>query len=234
MRWPGRLWRRTPEASREADETAEARAAATTVGDVKAGGGTKASDAHTASAATPVERPSPGAAALFDALVPDGRHSILDLGLAGDLHLRLLSRYSRQIRFAGLLPEPPEEDAWTSALAALPPNTHHPYDVVLAWDILDRIDPPQRLTLMARLAELTAPTARLYAVVDTSGATTTRPLRSTLIDVNRVSMQPVGPPEPARPALLPAPVERLLAPFEVTQAFTLRSGLREYVALKRG
>lgn len=209
MRWPGRLRRRPPEASRAAGETA-------------------------AAAATPVERPSPGAAALFDALVPDGRHSILDLGLAGDLHLRLLSRYSRQIRFAGLIPEPPEGDAWTSALAALPPNTHHPYDVVLAWDILDRIDPPQRVTLISRLVELTAPSARLYAVVDTSGAATTRPLRSTLTDVNRVSMQPVGPPEPARPVLLPAPVERLLAPFEVTQAFTLRSGLREYVAMRRG
>ncbi len=228
MRWPGRLRRRRPEASKAAGETAGADAGATT------SGGAKAADAHTASAATRVERPSPGAAALFDALVPDGRHSILDLGLAGDLHLRLLSRYSRQIRFAGLIPEPPEGDAWTSALAALPPNTHHPYDVVLAWDIMDRIDPPQRVTLISRLVELTAPSARLYAVVDTSGAATTRPLRSTLTDVNRVSMQPVGPPEPARPALLPAPVERLLAPFEVTQAFTLRSGLREYVAMKRG
>jgi len=228
VRWPGRLRGRPPGGSRTAGATAAATADS-------GGAATPASgsDAGTDFSAATVERLSPGAAALFDSLVPDGRHSILDLGLAGEVHLRLLSRYAQQIRFAGLVPDPPEDDAWASVLAALPPNTCQPYDVVLAWDVLDRIDPEQRATLIARLAELTAPSARLYAVVDTSGAATTRPIRSTLTDVNRVSMQPVGPPRPARPALLPAPAERLLVPFEVTQAFTLRSGLREYVAMKR-
>lgn len=206
MSWSGRIKRGPPEAPRSAELEA--------------------------AAAAPVERTSPGLAALFEALARDGRHSILDLGLAGDRHLRLLSRFARQIRFAGLVPEPPQGDAFVSALRGLPPNSHRPYDVVLAWDVLDRIGPSQRVALVERLGELTAPAARLYAVVDTSGASITQPLRSTLIDVGRISVRPAGPPEPARPPLLPAPLERLLAPFEVVHAFTLRTGQREYVAMK--
>jgi hypothetical protein len=38
---------------------------------------------------------------------------------------------------------------------------------------------------------------------------------------------------PARDPLLPAQVERLLAPFEVAHAFTLKSRLREYVVVRR-
>jgi hypothetical protein len=53
-----------------------------------------------------------------------------------------------------------------------------------------------------------------------------------LAGLDRVSVQVVGPPEAAQPALLPAPVERLLRPFTIMHAFTLRSGLREYVAVK--
>ena len=41
-----------------------------------------------------------------------------------------------------------------------------------AQDILDRLDPDERLALVDRLVELTAPGARLYAVIDASGAAT--------------------------------------------------------------
>jgi hypothetical protein len=180
-----------------------------------------------------VERASPGIAALFGALTSDGSHSILDLGFAGARHLRLLGRFARRIRFAGLVPHPPGGEALRAALHALPPNPKQPYDVVLAWDILDRVDPADRPTVVECLARVTGPAARLYAVVDTTDASTTRPTRSSLVGLDRISMQPVGPPAPARPPILPAPLERLLAPFEVAQAFTLRTGHREYVTIKR-
>lgn len=162
------------------------------------------------SADTPVVRASPGVAKLFDSLSQDGRHSVLDLGPAADRHLRLF-------------------------------NPRRPYDVVLAWDILDRLDPCERGALIERLTDVTAPRARLYAVVRSSGGATTRPFRSTLIHLDRVSQQVVGPvvdpvggpPEPAGDVLLPAHVERILAPFEVAHAFILTTGLREYVAVKR-
>lgn len=180
----------------------------------------------------PVERSSPGLGALFGLLKEDGRHAILDLGPASDRHLRFLGRYARQIRFAGLVPEPPRGEALLSAIGALAPQPGHSYDVVLAWNVLDRLDRAEREALIGRLAAFTAPGGRLYAAVDASGAPTVRPVRSAIIDVDRVEHHVVGPPEPARPQLLPAHMERLLSPFEITHAFMLRVGLREYVAMK--
>ena len=183
-------------------------------------------------APAPVERSSPGLGALFALLREDGRHSILDLAPASDRHLRFLGRYSRHIRFAGLVPEPPTGEGLASALAALAPNPSQPYDVVLAWDVFDRLDRSERSSLVALLAEFTAPGARLYAVVDASGAPTVQPVRSTIVDIDRVAQHPVGSPRPARPQLLPAHMEGLFSPFEITHAFMLRIGLREYVTMK--
>lgn len=182
---------------------------------------------------TPVERTSPALAALFERLHDDGRHSILDLGAAGNRELRLLGRFARRIRFAGLLPDPPRGAALTEALETLSPPAGHPYDVVLAWDVFDRLDPDERAELMERVDGVTTPGARLYTVVEASGAVTSRPVKLTLVDLDRISQELVGPVEPAQPQLLPAHVERLLEPFEVVHAFSLRIGLREYVAVKR-
>jgi hypothetical protein len=105
--------------------------------------------------------------------------------------------------------------------------------VVLAWNLLDRIWPEERRSLVERLAELTAPRARLYAVVDASGAPTSQLHRFTLLDVERLQEEAVGPAVRAHAPLLPAQVEKLLEPFDVVRAFTLRTGMREYMAVKR-
>jgi len=178
------------------------------------------------------ERASPGLAALFGVMKPERAHSILDLGEASRRHLAVLSPYARQIRFAGLVPTPPAGDALRVALERLPPNADHPYDIVLAWDVLDRLGPPDRKALLERVTKLTAPGARLYASVDTSGAETIQPVRWTLVSVDRISQEPVGAPERAKPVLLPAQAERMLDPFKVTHAFSLRVGAREYVATR--
>jgi hypothetical protein len=50
--------------------------------------------------------------------------------------------------------------------------------------------------------------------------------------MDRVVQQPLGDPVPAGPELLPAEVERLVRPFQVIHAFTLRPAYREYVAVR--
>jgi len=180
-----------------------------------------------------VERAAPGVAALFAGLSQDGRHAVLDFGTAAETKLHLYSGFARRIRFADLLTDPPHGDAWAAALRALPPHPDQPYDLVLAWNLLDRLAPEERPPLVERLTQLTVSGARLYVVVDISKEPNTRPLRFTLLDADRVRQQAVGPPHPAQPQLLPAEVERLLEPFRVVHAFTLRRGLREYVAIRR-
>lgn len=188
-----------------------------------------------AEAPATTEQASPGIAALFEGLKEDRGHAVLDLGLAADTHLRLFRKYARAVRFAGLTPEPPAGTGWNAAIRALPPHPDHPYDVVLAWNVLDRLSDRERRHLVGRLDEITGPGARLHLFVDASGEAATPAVRFTLLDLDRVSREVVGPPERGGGSqLLPAQVERLLAPFEVVRAFTLRHGLREYVAVKGG
>jgi len=170
-------------------------------------------------------------AEVFEGLREDGTHAVLDLGPAVDSHLRLFGGYSRQVRFAGLLPHPPEGAEWAEALQAIPPHPGQPYDVVLAWNVLNYLNAGDRLLLIERLHELTSHRARLYVVVDVSEEPMLPPLRHTLLALDRVCQQAVGVPRPAYTGLLPAQVERLLLPFEVLHAFNLRTGLREYVAV---
>jgi len=178
------------------------------------------------------DRASPGLATYFQG-VPEGTGlALLDLGLASDTQLKVYGRFARRARFAGLLPDPPLGERWTEALESLPPNPDRPYDLVLAWDVLDRIGPEARPRLVQRLAELTAPGARLFTVVNLSGGATVEKLRFSALDEQHVREQVVGPPLPSYGHLLPAQLERLLRPFEVVHAYTLRSGLREYVSVR--
>lgn len=181
----------------------------------------------------PVEGAAPGAAALFDGVSDDGSHVVLDLGLAAPSHLRVYGRYARRMRFADLLSAASSSE-WTDALESLPPERERPYDLVLAWDILDRLPPEGRGRLVEKLTELTAPDARLHVVVEASEEPMTHPFHFTLLEENRMRYEPSGPARPPRPRIQPAEVERLLTPFQVVRAFTLKAGLREYVAVRPG
>jgi hypothetical protein len=182
----------------------------------------------------PLTRRSPALEALFAALQGDGRHRVLDLGEADGRRLGLLGRFARSVRFAGLLPGGPVGEEWLGALTSLPSHPRRAYDVVLAWDLLDRVPPSHHADVVARLAEITADGARLYAVVDSSTDPTRRSVAFTLADLEHVQEREIGHAGPAGTPLLPAQVERALAPFQVARAFTLRSGQREYVAVKPG
>ncbi len=180
------------------------------------------------------EGAAPGVAALLDGVREDRSHSVLDLSQAVDRNLRLYARFARWVRFADLL----GEEGWArsggsaAALAqALPEQPDHAYDLVLAWDVIDRLFPEDRLRLVRRLAEVSAPRARLHLVVRSEEAVS-RALRFTLLDTNRIRYEPLPTPAVPRPRLLPADVTKALAPFHVLHAYTLRSGMREYVATR--
>ena len=193
-----------------------------------------AAPAPSEAGAEPVEGAAPGVAALLDGVSEDRSHAVLDLGPAADLSLRVYSRFARWVRFADLLGEGGWSRAGGSAaglLRSLPAQPECPYDLVFAWDVLDRLFPEDRRHLVECLAKLTAPNARLHAVVRPEDPLA-RPLRFTLLDVNRVRYEPIVAVPLPRPPLLPAEVTKLLAPFRVVHAFTLKSGLREYVAAR--
>ncbi len=180
----------------------------------------------------PVERATPGIAALFDGVPEDKSHAVLDLGTAADSSLRVYSRFARRIRFADMLAEVRSPHGWDALPGALPLQPERPYDLVFGWDVLDRIFPEQRPLLVQRLAEVSSLDARLHLVVESTERASAHPLRFALLDVDRMRCEPTNSGRPVRRPLLPAEVERLLAPFQVLHAFTLKGGLREYVAVR--
>jgi len=158
---------------------------------------------------------------------------VLDLGPASGAQLRVLGPFASQVRFADLLRRASGGSAWEEALRAIEPNPAKPYDVVLAWDLLDRLDPEGRAALVARLAAVSAPRARLYAVVAGEGSHASSLHRFELLGRDRVAEWPEDDARHFTGPLLPAPLERTLLPFEVVNAYMLRHGAREYVAMKR-
>ena len=183
--------------------------------------------------AAPLEGAAPGVAALVDGVSQDRSHAVLDLGPALNANLAVYSRFARWVRFADVL----GDSGWARAgvavgsLGSIPAQPEHPYDLVFAWDALDRLFPEDRLRLVEGLAGVTAPGARMHLIARADDALA-RPLRFTLVDLNRIRYEPMaGAPLP-KPRLLPAELMKLLAPFRVLHAFTLRSGLREYVAMR--
>ena len=182
-----------------------------------------------------VEAAAPGVAALFDDVSEDGSHSVLDLGAANPSSLAVYSRYARRIRFADLTGYATSlrgRGSVPGLLEAVPPQPDRPYDLIFAWDVLDRLFDEYHAPLVNRLARVTAPHARLHVVVRASEEEATRPLRFRLREIDRMLYEPAGSPQPARPRLLPAPLAQLLTPFQVAHGFTLKGGLREYVAIR--
>ncbi len=179
------------------------------------------------------ERTSLGLKALFDGVVPDDAHSVLDLGRSSASSFTVFGRYARRIRFADVLRPERRPDLGAALDASVPVQPQHPYDLILAWDLLDRIADGQRKSVVNRLAERSAPRARIHVLVDASDRPEVQQYRFNVLDVDKVRYEPAGPDRPAGDRLLPAEVERLLDPWEVVRAFTSRSGMREYVGILR-
>lgn len=181
----------------------------------------------------PTERRVPGVAALLSDIRWDRGHAVLDLGSATGSSLDVYQEFAERIRFADLLTDR-EREPFGSALDRLVSRPDPPYDLVFAWDALDRLRPRERGRFVEAVEEITTPDARLHLVVDATERRGRRQPRHRygLIGVDRVQCEPAGSTTPERDPLLPAQVEDLLAPFQVVRGFTLRGGLREYVAAR--
>lgn len=218
----------------------------------------RAPAAPSASRPPPRESAAPGLAAFLEGVSADGRHAVLDLGHAAGPKLSLYAPYARRMRFLDLLRPTGGAATWEAALAGIPRQDQHPYDLILGWDILDRLPPEHHGALMARLAQVSAPVARLHLLADASppGQPSPGSFRFTPVAVDRMEAEEETSEDPVsasasasgsasataspsasashRPRRLqPAQVERLLLPFRVTRGFTLRLGLREFVAVRR-
>lgn len=180
------------------------------------------------------ERRAPGIEALFDGASEDGSHALLDLGPAAEGNFRYYRRFAHQIRFADFTTHLAQGLTLNHALRALGPPRDRGFDLVLMWNILDLLPSEEQARLLSRVNDLTDESARVYAAVDPSVEARSQPLRFEILGPDRVRQHPLASSRPITSPLLPADVVRLLAPFEILHAFTLRTGVREYVGVKGG
>jgi hypothetical protein len=181
-----------------------------------------------------LESAAPGVAALLADIPEDGSRSVLDLGAAAGPSLETYVRHARHVMFADVLGDSGwagSADPRDALLRTIERRTDRAYDLILGWDTLDRLLPEDRPRLVEWLAAVAAAHARLHVVVR-GGESLDRPLAFRLHGSDRIRYQPVPGSLPGG-RIFPAEVARLLLPFRVIHAYTLRSGLREYVALRR-
>lgn len=179
-----------------------------------------------------ITRASPGIMALLAGIAETRTNlSVLDLAFATDAALRVYTKLARWVRFAGIINEPVCD---ARSLAKLTDTPEPPYDLVLAWDLFDRVLPHERPALARHLANACAPNARLHVLVSVSEAEESPPFRYSLWDEGHMWCEPLPFRGRSQPCLQPAEVERLLAPFQVARGFALRQRLREYVAIHPG
>ena len=178
----------------------------------------------------PITRASPGIAVLFEGLGGARTDlSVLDLAWATDSALRIYTRNAaRWVRFASVVGD---RVCDAGALAKLTDTPEPPYDLLLAWDLFDRVLPHERGALARHLAAVCAPNARLHMLVSMSeGGEPRAPIRYSLLDERHMRCEPLPFRSSRGPCMQPAEVERLLIPFRVAKGFVLRPSLREYVA----
>lgn len=178
----------------------------------------------------PAERVAPGLAAFFQGVREDRSHAVLDLGPGASSSLRVYSRLARWVRFADVLTAATSASGWSEVLASLPPLPEQPYDLVIAWDMLDRLPHGNRRDLVERLAEISAAKARMYLLSASPDVAPPDILRYELVELDRMRYEHTGQPRPADTRLMPAELQRLISPFELVRGFSTQLGLREYVA----
>jgi hypothetical protein len=187
----------------------------------------------------PAERAVSGLAETLAALPDDGSTRLLDLGPLVVANFDVYTRHARWIRFAHVwrdaLPTPgPGTDPRVDPARAVPYDDRcAPYDVVLAWDVLDCLEPDDAVSMVHRIASVCRPRARLHALFTGTGARPTRPSRYAITAPGRVRPLDDEPRTLPTTGLSPAELERRLAPFAVEHSCVLRHGGREVVAVLR-
>ncbi|HSH70839.1 MAG TPA: class I SAM-dependent methyltransferase, partial [Deferrisomatales bacterium] len=182
----------------------------------------------------PLAYTSPGLEGLTRRLRKDCTYRILDLGSAQGANVEFFSAYSCRIRivdFHGTVterqqaqePGVPLDQTLLSDLAA----DTGPFDVILAWDLLNYLDRPQLARVMARLTHLSRAGTNLLAFMHTQGDIPAHPPAYRILNGKTLSCGSGHPDLRPGPGYSPAELEQLFEGFGGLRAFLLRHGPME-------
>ncbi|MDY7093563.1 MAG: class I SAM-dependent methyltransferase [Acidobacteriota bacterium] len=115
----------------------------------------------------------------------------------------------------------------------LPPAGGEPYEVILAWDVLDYLGRPELTALMQRLIPLCHSGTQLFCMVSIRRQIPARPLAYRILAPDRLAA--IGNQEATRPGprYHQPDLLRAMPGFEVRKSFLLRHGMQEYLLTYR-
>jgi hypothetical protein len=179
---------------------------------------------------------------VFEQLRRRPGQGVLDLGPAAGSNLETLAALGCRLHvtdlYRGLTEANAAHGANDGSFAQvcddlLPAAGGQPYEVILAWDVLDYLGRPELAALMQRLIPLCRSGTELYCMVSIRRQIPARPLAYRILAPDRlaaVGAQEANRPGPRyhQPDLL-----RAMPGFEVRKSFLLRHGMQEYLLTYR-
>ncbi len=170
------------------------------------------------------------------------RPRVLDLGPAIGANVEFFAGFSAQLFIADLyrslrgpadsLPLDPRRLERTLA-DQLPTAEHPPFDLILAWDLLNYFEPPQLEVLGRHLGLLCRPGGQLFALLATRGTIADQPLTFQILARDLLRYETAAVAERESPRYMEANLQRLLDAFAVQTSFLLRHGMQEYIFTRR-
>ena len=176
----------------------------------------------------------PGLVARLDG---ERKFRVLDLGPAHGLTVEFFSRFSCKLYIADLYRtlqsyriEPVEDDRLSKIFAELLPYDQYTrFDLVLAWDLLNYLEPREIEALSRRLARFSHAATRLLAMIAIHQEIPARPCGFKIRDSETLEYDTVTSETRSAPRHKEPTLRRLMPGFEVGSTCVLRNGLQEYV-----
>ena len=179
--------------------------------------------------------------ALFQELVYDRPYRILDLGAARGPNVEILSGFCSRIQIEDLYASLGEVgligDACADATPSWPDrivaySEGRPFDIILAWDLMDYLGRPGIDALMERLRRCSATGAYLFALTWTRKEIPAEPIHFRLVD--RQTLVYESPTSKTRrgPIFTPRDFAAMAGGFRVHHSFLLKHGVQEYLFVR--
>lgn len=175
---------------------------------------------------------------LVEKLAGSGRPRILDLGTAVGTNVAFFSKYSCQIHICDLYSSIRESQmAFVADFETLdrhleahfPDLDQDPFDLILAWDLLNYFKPRELILLGQSIARRCAPGSLIYALISASDRIPDLPTTFQIQSSEILLYQPMTRTERSCPQYKEPDLARALPELEVETSFLLRHGIQEYV-----
>lgn len=187
---------------------------------------------------SPDETNSPLFHSLVEGLDGERHLQILDLGPASSANIAFFAQYRCRLHIEDCLHalaelRAPSEDGDPPLEAqldrALQLSTHHPFDVILVWDLLNYLDRPVIKALAGHLAPAIGRETLVHAYLYPRQTMPERPNRFRITEQGRLVVESTGEATRRCPCYRQPDLEKLMAGLTVRRSMLLKNGIQEYL-----